>query len=316
MLAAHVADRPPIEAAERGAYLGVQLAQGGVLDLVLALDLADDQLESPTRSSSLAPSACARSMPSKSPVLGDVVGRRTDRLTDLFQHLPSGVATTAAIAAGPGFPWPRRPRSRPDAGSGQSRVSVPSSAALAFQSRSLAGSSEISLPFDSSLTVSPLTRHRYQEVPGNHDQGRVRTRQPHRDPGLAQWRTKPATLRAWPLELNTSSGLRSGARSGSSGSSASATGPCRSPSMRRTNRSRSALPTHARRRSGPRAAHRRGVRGRYPSRRLGATLAQLAHPTVSPSPLTYWLTRSPRRIVRPQIAHASAFGFGSVTAAT
>jgi hypothetical protein len=39
-------------------------------------------------------------------------------------------------------------------------------------------------------------------------------------------------------------------------------------------------------------------------------------PTVSPSPSTYSLTRSPRRIVRPQITHASYFGFASVTAAT
>src|SRR3954452_23475294 len=44
LVPAHVADRPLLEALERQQHLTVKLAQGLVLDLVVASDLAHDQL--------------------------------------------------------------------------------------------------------------------------------------------------------------------------------------------------------------------------------------------------------------------------------
>src|SRR5204863_2821620 len=76
--APHMADRPAVEGAQRLLHPGVQLAHAGVLDLVLALDLLDDQLGVADQLQ-LAGAERRRALDPEQQraVLGDVVGRAT-----------------------------------------------------------------------------------------------------------------------------------------------------------------------------------------------------------------------------------------------
>ncbi len=92
LLAADVTDRPGLERPQGPLHLGVQLAQGRVLDLVLALHLAHDQLGVADQLQ-LGRSERRRPLDAEQqrPVLGDVVGRRADPLAALLEHLAVGV---------------------------------------------------------------------------------------------------------------------------------------------------------------------------------------------------------------------------------
>src|SRR6478672_6772464 len=87
LLAADVSDRPGVELHQGPPHLAVQLSQGRVLDLVLALHLLDDQLRVADQLD-LAGIERARALDAEQqrPVLGDVVGRVADRLAPLLQH--------------------------------------------------------------------------------------------------------------------------------------------------------------------------------------------------------------------------------------
>jgi len=88
VVAAHVANRPLVEAFEGLLHLTMELAQGLVLDLVLAVDLSHDQLRVPDQLQ--APSAERRRAgdpEEQRPVLGDVVCRGADRLASLLDDL-------------------------------------------------------------------------------------------------------------------------------------------------------------------------------------------------------------------------------------
>ena len=96
-----------LEAAQRLLHLGVQLAHGRVLDLVLAFDLLDDQLGVADQLQLLGPQRRRPLDPQQQRfVLGDVVGRPPDPLAPLLQHLAVGVLNDgrdrrrARVAAG------------------------------------------------------------------------------------------------------------------------------------------------------------------------------------------------------------------------
>src|SRR5689334_17041867 len=79
LLAANMADRPALEAAQRLLHLRIQLAHPGVFDFVLALHLLDDELRVADQLQ-LARSERAGTLDPEQqrPVLGDVVGRPSD----------------------------------------------------------------------------------------------------------------------------------------------------------------------------------------------------------------------------------------------
>ena len=103
VLAAHVADRPALEGSQRLLHLAMQLAHRRVLDLVLALHLADDQLGVADQLELLAPSAAAARSPAAAPCTRRRCwspGRSARRCSSSTS--PPASWTTAAIAAGPG----------------------------------------------------------------------------------------------------------------------------------------------------------------------------------------------------------------------
>src|SRR6185436_6275107 len=105
LLAAHVADRPALEALQRLLHLAVQLAHARVLDLVLSLDLPDDELGVADQLElARAERGGTLDAEQQRPVLGDVVGRVADPLAALLKHLP-----VRALDHGRDRRWPRIP---------------------------------------------------------------------------------------------------------------------------------------------------------------------------------------------------------------
>ena len=96
----------PSNDVQRLAHPGVKGAQAGVLDLVLARDLAHDQLRVADQLDLVgAELAGALDPEQQGAVLGDVVGRLADPLAGAPRAPPRPASlTTAAIAAGPGLP--------------------------------------------------------------------------------------------------------------------------------------------------------------------------------------------------------------------
>jgi hypothetical protein len=93
LLAADVFDRPLLEGAELVEDLCVQRLQVLVLDLVLLLHLADDQLRVADELDLLGLELlCQADAEQQGPVLGDVVCRGTDRLAALGEDLAGAVA--------------------------------------------------------------------------------------------------------------------------------------------------------------------------------------------------------------------------------
>jgi hypothetical protein len=93
LLAADVFDRPLLEGAELVEDLRVQGLQVLVLDLVLLLHLADDQLRVADELDLLGLELlCQADAEQQRAVLGDVVGRGTDRLAALGEDLAGAVA--------------------------------------------------------------------------------------------------------------------------------------------------------------------------------------------------------------------------------
>jgi hypothetical protein len=93
LLAADVFDRPLLEGAELVEDLRVQGLQVLVLDLVLLLHLADDQLRVADELDLLGLELLGEAdAEQQRTVLGDVVGRGTDRLAALGEDLAGAVA--------------------------------------------------------------------------------------------------------------------------------------------------------------------------------------------------------------------------------
>jgi hypothetical protein len=93
LLSADVFDRPLVEGTELVEDLRVQRLQVLVLDLVLLLHLADDQLRVADKLDLLRLELLGQAdAKQQRPVLGDVVGRGSDRLAALGEDLAVAVA--------------------------------------------------------------------------------------------------------------------------------------------------------------------------------------------------------------------------------
>src|SRR5689334_2348103 len=168
LLAAHVADRPGVEIAERLLHPAMKLAHRRVLDLVLALHLLDDQLGVADQLELVgAVLRGALDAEQQRPVLGDVVGGLADPLAALLEHGAVGRAhhgrdrRRARIPPGPAVDVDDEPqrrlsqRRRGEAATAPKAIRAPGPS-KAFQCRAARSSCCTSVPLATSATVPLL----------------------------------------------------------------------------------------------------------------------------------------------------------------
>src|SRR5215218_657614 len=314
VLAADVADRPGVEVAQRPLHRFVQLLHAGVFHFVATFDLAHDQLGVADQLEVAGAVGGGELDPAQQrPVLGDVVGRLADRLADFLddlaaiaQHHPD--RRRPRVAAGAAVDVDRVAAHRLAAGSPAMR-SLPSSPTTAFHCFAGLSSWSISPPLPSSKTgrsSSPRsTPHWYQErsqaivirtSPGLPAEAPTEAR------GRPKVRVRPTTERPASLELKRAAACSKGVN------------PLASPgggAGRRDGGGEGAPGRRSRRRRRPRRRPRPSCSllwpgsgsgpapSRQPSRSARAT--QSSQTDRSSSASKYPCTRSPARIVRPQI---------------
>src|SRR5680860_134812 len=271
LLAAHVADRPALEGAQGRLHLAVELSHRRVLDLVLALDLAHDQLRVADQLELARPQLSGPFDPEQQrPVLGDVVGGDADPLAALLHHPALAIldhradrrrARVAASAAvhvhdqlhgnqPTGSPsWLRR--------DGETPSSIrPPSPAPAFHCRAEPSSCSISSPLPSwktaRISLPRSTPHWYQPS-SQATVIRTSPAEPAAEPidtrGSPRVRIRPATVRTASLALKRAAARSSRLRGVSAASgagrfptlapgAAGSTQPSRSASPRQSSQTR------------------------------------------------------------------------------